>query len=61
MVKLYKFYDLISRNANVTITNEKLDKTYFDGTMKDIPNTFDDCDVVDFCVSSKGDFLFKIK
>jgi len=40
MIRLEQFYDLISRNATVTLTNRKLDTTYFEGSMRDIPDRF---------------------
>ena len=61
MIRLEQFYDLISRNATVTLTNWKLDTTYFEGSMRDIPDRFSNSTVEDFCVSNTGDFLFKIK
>ena len=61
MVKLNKFYDLISRNATVTLANSKLDKTYYEGSARSIPAEYDDCTVEDFCMSNTGDLLFKIK
>ena len=61
MIRLEKFYDLISRNATVTLTNRQLDTTFFEGCMRDIPDRFSNCIVEDFCVSNTGDFLFKIK
>ena len=60
MIRLDKFYGLISRGANVTLTNPYLDATYYEGTVKNIPDEFDDCEVTDFAVSNDGDFLFKI-
>ena len=60
-IRLEKFYDLISRNATVTLTNRQLDTTFFEGSMRDIPDRFSNCIVEDFCVSNTGDFLFKIK
>ncbi|MDD4291062.1 MAG: hypothetical protein PHX51_02325 [Clostridia bacterium] len=60
MPNLYKFYELINRNALVTLTNPKLDTTYFEGSLKDIPDTYNDWKVKDFCVSNSGDFLFEI-
>ena len=61
MIRLEQFYDLISCNATVTLTNRKLDTSYFEGSMRDIPDRFSNCTVEDFCVSNTGDFLFKIK
>lgn len=60
MPKLYKFYELINRNALVTLTELTLTKTYFEGSVKDIPDAYDDWNVTDFSVSNSGDFLFKI-
>ena len=61
MIKLRKFYELISRNATVTLTSASLDKVLFEGSIKDIPDGFDDCIVEDFSISNDGDFLFEIK
>lgn len=61
MIKLYKFYELISRNATVTIASDDLRKTFFEGNTKDIPDNLDNCTVADFTVSNDGDFLFMIK
>lgn len=60
MIRLQKFYDLISRNATVTLTNRSLDRVYYEGSMRNIPDKYDDCPVEDFAVSNDGDFLFKI-
>ena len=60
MIRLEKFYDLISRNATVTLTNRQLDTTFFEGSMRDIPDRFSNCIVEDFCVSNTGYFLFNI-
>lgn len=61
MITLSKFYELISRNATVTLASPKLDVTYFKGGIKNIPDCYDDCTVVDFTVSDDGDFLFRIE
>ena len=60
-MKLRKFYELISRNAVVTLTNSTLDKVFFEGSVKNIPDAYDDCPVEDFCMSDDGDFLFQIR
>ena len=60
MPRLYKFYELINRNALVTLTEDTLTKTYFEGSVKDIPHSYDDWKVTDFCISNQGDFLFHI-
>ena len=61
MIILSKFYELISRKATVTLASPKLDVTYFKGSIKNIPDCYDDCTVVDFTVSDDGDFLFRIE
>ena len=61
MIKLRKFYELISRNANITLAAADLSKNYFEGSLKDIPDCYDDATVIDFCISNDGDFLFKIE
>lgn len=61
MITLYKFYELINRNAMVTLTNTKLDTTYFEGSTKDIPDCYDDWKVPDFSAFNDGDFLFRIE
>lgn len=61
MITLYKFYELINRNATVALANSKLDTTYFEGSTKDIPDCYDDWTVTDFAVSNDGDFLFRIE
>ena len=61
MLKLRKFYELISRNAEITVVNYKTKKELFKGSLKDIPDELDDSEVKDFNVSNNGDFIFLIK
>lgn len=61
MIRLQNFYELISRNAHVTLTNSRLDRTYFEGSARDIPAKYDDCEVENFCMNDAGNLLFKIK
>lgn len=60
MIRLQKFYELINRNATVTLANTSLDKVFYEGSFKNIPDEYDDAAVEDFAVSNDGDFLFKI-
>lgn len=60
MSKLEKFYDLISRNASVTIHGSEPNTIYFKGKFRSIPHGFDDCEVVDFSISPEGNFSFII-
>lgn len=60
-MRLSKFYELVSRNAHITLANRSLDKVYYEGALKDIPDRYDDSEVLDFTMSSEGDILFKIK
>ena len=61
MITLSKFYELMSRNATVNLTSPNLDNTYFKGSVKDIPDSYDGWMVTDFTVSGDGDVLFKIE
>ena len=61
MLKLRKFYELISRNVEITVVNYKTKKELFKGGLKDIPDELDNCEVKDFNVSNNGDFIFLIK
>lgn len=61
MIKLYKFYELISRNAKVTVASTDLCRIFFEGSTKDIPDSLDNSAVLDFTISNDGDFLFKIE
>ena len=44
-----------------TLASPKLDVTYFKGSIKNIPDCYDDWPVDDFTVSDDGDFLFRIE
>ena len=44
-----------------TLVSPKLDVTYFKGSIKNIPDCYDDWPVDDFTVSDDGDFLFRIE
>lgn len=61
MITLEKFYDLISRNAHVTLTNRRMDTTYYEGSARDIPSEYDEAPVENFCMNDAGNLLFKIK
>lgn len=61
MIALSKFYELINRNATVTLASPKQDTTYFEGNTRDIPDRYDGWKVTDFTVSNEGDFLFRIE
>ena len=59
-MKLGKFYELINKNAFVTIASDDLSEVYYEGTLKDIPEDYAAYEVNDFCMSDEGDFLFKV-
>lgn len=60
MPKFKKFYDLLPKNANVTLTTVKHHLVYFKGKVKDIPDRFDNCAVADFSVINSGEIIFEI-
>lgn len=59
MIKLRKFYELISRNAVITLATGEF--VHYYGIVKNIPDEYDDWTVVDFIVTKfGGDFVFQI-
>ena len=61
MIKLKKFYELVSRTADVTLTEKNSKRVCYRGNLKDIPDRFDECVVDDFRVSNEGSFTFILK
>ncbi len=61
MVRLESFYDLISRNAQVTLVNERYRTTCFIGSARDIPDEYSGCEVADFTMDDSGHLTFRIK
>lgn len=61
MIKLENFYDLISRNAQVTLVNTRYRTNIFTGSARDIPDEYSDCPVEDFSMNDSGHLNFKIK
>lgn len=61
MITLEKFYDLISRNAQVTLVNTRNRTNIFNGSARDIPLEYSDCTVEDFSMDNNGNLTFKIK
>lgn len=57
-MKLNKFYDLLSRSAQITLYTYGHDVHYV-GSVKDIPDRYDDWTVVDFKYKN-GKFEFLI-
>ena len=53
--------DGINEDVCFTLASPKLDVTYFKGSIKNIPDCYDDWPVDDFTVSDDGDFLFRIE
>ena len=61
MITLESFYDLISRNAQVTLLNTRCRTNIFTGSARDIPDEYSDCPVEDFSMNDSGHLTFKIK
>ena len=55
---LSKFYDLVSRTAEVTLTKANSKKPEFKGCVKEIPAEYDTRIVKDFTMHSDGSFTF---
>ena len=61
MITLENFYDLISRNAQVTLVNTRYRTNIFTGSVRDIPDEYSACPVEDFSMNDSGHLTFKIK
>ena len=61
MITLESFYDLISRNAQVTLVNTRYHKNVYTGSVRDIPVEYSDCPVEDFSMNDNGHLTFKLK
>ncbi len=61
MMTLDSFYDLISRNARVTLVNAKSRTNLYIGSVRDIPDEYSICPVEDFSMDDKAHLIFKIR
>ena len=61
MITLEHFYDLISRNAQVTLVNTRYRTNIFTGSARDIPDEYSACPVEDFSMNDSGHLTFKIR
>ena len=60
MIRLRQFYELLNRNAAVTLKSQSGTEILFDGVVRDIPYRFDECAVVEFQVRPVGSVVFRI-
>ena len=58
MITLESFYDLISRNAQVTLLNTRCRTNIFSGSARDIPDEYSACPVEDFSLNDSGHLTF---
>ena len=61
MMTLDSFYDLISRNARVTLVNARSRANLYIGSGRDIPDEYSICPVEDFSMDDKAHLTFKIR
>ena len=61
MMTLDSFYDLISRNARVTLVNARSRANLYIGSVRDIPDEYSICPVEDFSMDDKAHLTFKIR
>lgn len=57
MFTLESFYDLISRNAQVTLVNTRYHKNVYTGSVRNIPVEYSDCPVEDFSMNDKANCI----
>lgn len=61
MIKLKKFFDLLHKGMTVTMCDLKGSQTYYEGTVRGIPDEYVECPVIDFVVQESGGVLFLIE
>ena len=61
MVRLRKFYDLVSRNATVLLISEDEAVEFYRGSLRNIPDEFDNWVVADFSMAYNGAITFKLE
>lgn len=61
MITLDSFYDLVSRNAQVTLVNTRYHKNVYTGSVRDIPDEYSACPVEDFHMNDNGHLTFQLK
>lgn len=61
MTTLKKYYDLINRSATIYLTNKTGSANYYTGALKDTPDKYDNCEVIDFQMDNEGGIHFQIK
>lgn len=60
MLKLSKIYNLLNRNAKLTLTDPKHKEVYFYGKVKDIPDVYDSWIVNDIIEFSNYDLTIEV-
>ncbi len=60
MLKLKKLYSLINRNAKLSLMDSSRKNVYFYGTVKDIPDIYDNYGVIDIIEYSNYDYAIVI-
>lgn len=61
MMTLAKFYDMIDRNAKVTLKDGKTGTALYTGSAKAIPDRYDNAIVADFQMNDAGRLTFKLR
>lgn len=61
MLRLKKFYDLVSGYANIRLVSEDGSTAYHCGILRNIPDEYDECEVTNFIMSSDGIITFMLK
>lgn len=61
MIKLRKFFDLLHKSAPVVLCDLRGSQTFYEGTVRGIPEEYSECAVIDFVVRESGGVLFLIE
>lgn len=61
MLRLKKFYELVSGYANIRLMSEDGKTEYYCGKLRSIPDEYDACEVTNFTMSNEGIIAFMLK
>lgn len=61
MLRLKKFYNLVSGYANIRLVSEDGKTEYYCGRLRGIPDEYDECEVTNFTMSNDGTIAFTLK
>lgn len=61
MLRLKKFYELVSGYTNIRLVSEDGETEYYCGKLRSIPDEYDEYEVTNFTMSNEGIITFTLK